>query len=77
MGSYISFTSFKAISSAFMLPSMTSGFFANLCLKDPSMSYRKSSSFMIPVTLTIAASIGVFGKYLPSASVETFLASIV
>ena len=60
-----------------MFPSITSGFLANLCLKEPFISSKNASSDIIPLTLTIAASIGVFGKYLPNASIDIFLASIV
>lgn len=61
---------------AFIFPSITSGFFANLCLNEPIISSKKASSDIMPLTFTTAASIGVFGKYFPSVSIETFLASI-
>ena len=60
-----------------MLPSITSGLEANLCLYEPSISLRNDSSSIMPVTLTIAASIGELGKYFPRAATEIFLASIV
>lgn len=70
-------TSCKARERAFILPSITSGFEANLCAYDFCISARKASSSITPDTFTIAASIGEFGKYFPSASKEIFLASIV
>ena len=46
-------------------------------LKEPFISSKNCSSVIILLTFTIAANIGVLGKYLPKASSEIFLASIV
>ena len=59
-----------------MLPSITSGFLANLCLNEPIISSKNASSDITLLTFTIAASIGVLGKYFPNVSIDTFLASI-
>ena len=45
-------------------------------LKEACISRKNVSLSMIPATFTIAARSGVFGKYLPSVAMDTFLASI-
>lgn len=59
---FLEFTiSANASSNAFILPLITSGFFANLCLNESCISFRNSSSPMTPDTATTAASIGELG----------------
>ena len=70
-------TSSRDLFSARILPSMTWGLLANLCLKEPSISLMNSSSPMTPDTLTMAASMGVLGKFLPSSSSLILPASMV
>ena len=48
-----------------IFPSINRGRAANLCLKDASMLAKNGSICKTPLTLTAAASIGVFGRLLP------------
>lgn len=51
----------NVICRAFILPAITSGFFANLCWKEASISFKKTRGSMTPVTDTTAASMGELG----------------
>ena len=67
----------NVISRASIFPSMTSGFFANLCWYEALISLINVSLGITLLTATTAASIGELGKFFPSVFTEMCLASTV
>ena len=67
----------NVISRASIFPSMTSGFFANLCWYEALIYLINVSLGITLLTATTAASIGELGKFFPSVFTEMCLASTV